>query len=315
MNKNLMKQKNKINSTVVENSRYFYIGDHLGSSAWVCDYQGNPLQHLRYYPYGEILLSQKASGSTYDSDYKFNAKPLDTESGFYNYGARMYDPALGIWLSVDPLSEKYPSLSPFSYCAGNPVNLYDPDGRDIWLVANSSGKQQNIQKGNAVEIINRLASSSEGQQYVDRFINSSTEDIYITFGNTNGAEGTMYRNLDNNRNIVNSETVNFNGMDIQIDNNKTNYFVTLNEDYYGKTDIVGNNSESNNGAKTLGHEIGAHANNPSLGEQKEHGAWGQSKFGDRNATKGSNADKLNKSINSVSNTNIKENYILCSVII
>ena len=41
-------------------------------------------------------------------------------------------PDLSIWLSVDPLADKYPSMSPYTYCANNPVRLVDEDGRDIW---------------------------------------------------------------------------------------------------------------------------------------------------------------------------------------
>ena len=120
-----------INSTVVENSRYFYIGDHLGSSAWVCDYQGNPLQHLRYYPYGEILLNQKASGSTYDSPYQFLGNEFDSESGYNNMNARYYWSNLGMFLSVDKMSDKYPMFTPYNYSANNPIMYKDPTGYDI----------------------------------------------------------------------------------------------------------------------------------------------------------------------------------------
>ena len=37
---------------------------------------------------------------------------------------------ISIWLSVDPMSDKYPSMSPYNYCANNPVILVDPDGED-----------------------------------------------------------------------------------------------------------------------------------------------------------------------------------------
>jgi len=57
------------------------------------------------------------------TEYKFNGKELDSETGMYYYGARYYIPELSIWGSVDPLSDKYPSMSPFMYCAGNPVRL------------------------------------------------------------------------------------------------------------------------------------------------------------------------------------------------
>ena len=45
--------------------------------------------------------------------------------------ARHYHPTLSIWLSVDPMADKYPSMSPYTYCADNPVKLVDPDGREI----------------------------------------------------------------------------------------------------------------------------------------------------------------------------------------
>jgi hypothetical protein len=44
-------------------------------------------------------------------------------------------------LSVDPLSDKYPNISPYAYCAWNPVVLTDPDGRKIVIVDPESGKR------------------------------------------------------------------------------------------------------------------------------------------------------------------------------
>jgi RHS repeat-associated protein len=52
-------------------------------------------------------------------------------TGLYYYGARYYDPGVSVWLSVDPLAHKYPSLSPYVYVANNPINAIDPDGRRI----------------------------------------------------------------------------------------------------------------------------------------------------------------------------------------
>jgi RHS repeat-associated protein len=65
----------------------------------------------------------------------FNGKEKDLESGFHYYGARYYwSELLTGWLTVDPMMDKYPSISPYAYCAWNPVKLVDPDGRDIWEV-------------------------------------------------------------------------------------------------------------------------------------------------------------------------------------
>ena len=52
---------------------------------------------------------------------------------------RHYNSALSIWLSVDPMADKYPGVSPYVYCGNNPVRLVDPDGEDIWEVNEETG--------------------------------------------------------------------------------------------------------------------------------------------------------------------------------
>ena len=60
-------------------------------------------------------------------------KERDSETGFSYFGARYYDSDLMTgWLSVDPMADKYPGLSPYAYCAWNPIRLVDPDGRWVW---------------------------------------------------------------------------------------------------------------------------------------------------------------------------------------
>jgi len=59
----------------------------------------------------------------------FTGKERDSETGFSYFGARYYDSDLMTgWLSVDPLADKYPNISPYAYCAWNPIRLVDPDG-------------------------------------------------------------------------------------------------------------------------------------------------------------------------------------------
>ena len=83
----------------------------------------NPIT-LTYYPNAlNANLSSTLVGIT------FTGKEKDAESGYHYFGARYYDSeALTGWLSVDPMADKYPSLSPYNYCAWNPVKLVDPDG-------------------------------------------------------------------------------------------------------------------------------------------------------------------------------------------
>jgi len=64
--------------------------------------------------------------------YTFSAKEKDVETGLSYFGSRYYSSDLSIWLSVDPMTAKYPLMSPYVYCADNPVRLVDPNGEEIY---------------------------------------------------------------------------------------------------------------------------------------------------------------------------------------
>ena len=72
--------------------------------------------------------------------FTFSGKERDEETGYSYFGARYYDAELTTgWLSVDPMADKYPNISPYAYCAWNPIKLVDPDGEDIWEI-NDNGE-------------------------------------------------------------------------------------------------------------------------------------------------------------------------------
>jgi RHS repeat-associated protein len=75
--------------------------------------------------------------------YRYTGKPFDEDNGIdvYYYGARYYDPELGRFLSIDPLSGKYPGWSPYVYCANNPLRYIDPDGEKIVITGSNPFKQ------------------------------------------------------------------------------------------------------------------------------------------------------------------------------
>ena len=65
--------------------------------------------------------------------YRFSGKELDKQNGLnmYDFGARLFDVAgVPMWTSVDPLAEKFYPFTPYNYCAGDPVNKVDPDGKE-----------------------------------------------------------------------------------------------------------------------------------------------------------------------------------------
>ena len=72
--------------------------------------------------------------------HTFSAKEKDLETGLSYFGSRYYSSDLSIWLSVDPISDKYPSLSPYTYCANNPIKMVDPNGEEIGDFYNEYGR-------------------------------------------------------------------------------------------------------------------------------------------------------------------------------
>jgi RHS repeat-associated protein len=108
---------------------YFYHSDHLGSSSLITDGTGALVQHIEYVPFGEVFVDER--NSTWSTPYKFNGKERDEETGLYYYGARYYDSRTSVWLSVDPLAEKYMNVGSYVYCNNNPVKYIDPDGKEV----------------------------------------------------------------------------------------------------------------------------------------------------------------------------------------
>ena len=106
---------------------------HQGSVAALTDHHGEFYQYLQYLPYGEVFVD-KHDGSSFTSPYTFSAKEKDSESGYNYFGARYYTDNIMMWLSVDPMSDKYPSMSPYMYCAGNPIMINDPNGDTVRFV-------------------------------------------------------------------------------------------------------------------------------------------------------------------------------------
>ena len=113
------------NDTTKEET-FFYHSDHLGSTSYITDDKANITQYDAYLPYGELLVNEHSSSE--DLPYKFNGKQFDDETGLYYYGARYMDPIISLWYGVDNLTEKYVSVSSYTYCNGSPIANIDVMG-------------------------------------------------------------------------------------------------------------------------------------------------------------------------------------------
>jgi len=111
--------------------------DHLGNTRVTFSDLNNDglvndaeiLQSNNYYPFG-LNMEMNTNGAQGNNKYQYNGKEWNDDFGLglNDYGARMYDPAIGRWNSVDPLAEKMRRYSPYNYGFDNPIKTIDPDG-------------------------------------------------------------------------------------------------------------------------------------------------------------------------------------------
>jgi RHS repeat-associated protein len=92
------------------------------------------IKHINHtYPFGMAMEGNwNNAGSANNNRYLYNGKQWNDDfgMGWYDYGARFYDPAVGRWFAIDPSAEKDYDWTPYVYVYNNPVKLVDPDGRE-----------------------------------------------------------------------------------------------------------------------------------------------------------------------------------------
>ncbi len=124
----------KLVVTYTPMKKYFYLKDHLGNIRVTVDENGDVKGYNDYYPFGLQMPGRSMNTALNYALYKFISKELDEENGinwyWFNPG-RYLDPAIGRWLSVDPLEEKSPGISPYVFTLNNPIKYYDPDGKQV----------------------------------------------------------------------------------------------------------------------------------------------------------------------------------------
>ena len=152
-----------------EKMQFYYHPDHLGSSSYITNLDGEVVQHIEYVPFGEVFVEER--NNIWNTPYLFNAKEFDEETGLYYYGARYYDPRVNVWISVDPISNYDPlnsenyidgehnngvynsfNINPYIYCYQSPIILIDPNGKQTtftnwWNKNNMTTRVAGLAKG------------------------------------------------------------------------------------------------------------------------------------------------------------------------
>ena len=117
-----------------------------------------PKSGINLYPFGSPMPGRQFTSSADDYRYGFNGKENDDETGTQDYGMRIYNPALGKFLSIDPLSKKYPYLTPYAFAENDVIRCIDLDGEEKYVVT-----QYRDEQGKITKIRIHSATNSEGQ--------------------------------------------------------------------------------------------------------------------------------------------------------
>ena len=171
-----------------------------------------------YYPFGLGMKGRNFSDSTYR--YGFSGMEKDNEikgsGNSYDFGARIYDPRIGRWWSVDFLSDSYPNVAPYMYALNNPIFFIDADG-DVVIDKDGNVVEMKVEGGklviaNAQQIDSELVTllqntfqdSDVGKQTINTLNSDDLEFQVITY-----TKRAVFTGKDKNGNDVFGESLGF----------------------------------------------------------------------------------------------------------
>ncbi len=228
-------------------SVYYYHPNHLGSTCYVTDENRSVVQGFLYAPFGEITNEHNSGWQNgVLPKYSFNAKELDEETGMYYYEARYYAPP--VFVSRDPLFEKYPTFSPYAYCANNPVKYVDPDGREIWIAyKEKKGIARLFER-------NKYIVYTPNMKYLGKnsFVRDAIKSLDYIYNNNADVSGIIEQSINTTEKVIIKKT---RGNDHYKSSTKTIYWSTKGMEVYDNSN--GDEKKSRqSGALGLFHELG-----------------------------------------------------------
>ena len=152
----------------------------------VMNASGGVVQATNYYPSGVTMAELPRRTDQGVQPYKFGGKELDRSYGLdaYDFEARPYNPVLMRFTGFDPLASKYPAISPFAYCANNPVNAVDLHGDSIWYT-----KDKNVI---TMHVTGKVINNSGDNINVSRAAKDIATGINDAFSGKFEMDGTAY---------------------------------------------------------------------------------------------------------------------------
>ncbi|MDE6703768.1 MAG: hypothetical protein K2K00_08845, partial [Muribaculaceae bacterium] len=156
----------------------YYLTDWHGNNAAVVDKSGTMVQSTTYYPYGEPTKEPTGQRFLYGGKEREHGGGRNS----YDFSARCLIAPLGQWCVPDREAEKYFSFSPYSYCAGDPINYIDPDGMEVRSLSSDP-------------LLQMAAENYHDNGNIIAFLHGSTDHMkWDSTGKQNIADGTTLMN-------------------------------------------------------------------------------------------------------------------------
>ncbi|MGB0175726.1 MAG: RHS repeat-associated core domain-containing protein [Owenweeksia sp.] len=180
----------------VEREGYFIV-DHT-SLTYSCPNAiliADVLTSQDYYPFGMMQPGRNYNSGNYR--YGFSGEEKDNETkgdnNSYDFGARIYDPRYGKWLSVDPLQKKYPDLTPYAFVGNTPIQAKEIGGKDFVIIGNEEYRAR------VTQLLRDLYNQSPTARKAIMDIASSDKVFLIVENEERATSGNYYQDFNSSK--------------------------------------------------------------------------------------------------------------------